>query len=237
MAGRDRRHRGDPGLDWRAAVNLLADRTFGVSMSNGIGSRPERPPITQEELDLLATPGVELERCAYVLSFDEAQFRARISGGERWQQLIQAHLYFDHVISLILTEALVKPEAINASRMGFSQKLDLIQALNLAPNDLVNCVRFVNNLRNKIAHDLHFEISDKEEIDLINVTPKLLRDIMITEKDRAPGPLRFHEALIVSLLRLEVIRQQNALFRILAKKSEVRLRTVLEKTPGAVYRE
>jgi len=199
-------------------------------------SEPERPPITAEDLDLLATPDADLRKRVQIFSFDEERFKARISVGDKWQQLLQAHLYYDHVITQMLVDALVNPDAINASRMSFFQKLQLINALGLLPADLLSSVEFIHGLRNKIAHDLSFEISEKDVRDLVNCTPKNLREIMATDKDRETGPLRFFELLRIILLQIEVIRQQHAFARLSSHKAEIRLRTVLEKTEGAVYR-
>ena len=55
----------------------------------------------------------ELKARTNVFSFDRAKFEARIVTGEPWQQLLQAHLYFDHVITRMLTDALKNPTAIN----------------------------------------------------------------------------------------------------------------------------
>lgn len=195
-----------------------------------------RPPITAEDLELLATPDEELVGRSSVFSFDADKFKARISTGDRWQQLLQAHLYFDHVITQMLVDALANPDAINASRMSFLQKLQLIQALGLLSAELVATIEFVNGIRNKIAHDLNFEINDKEERDLSNCTPKRLRDIMEADEDRVPGPLRFYELLLILLLQIEIIRQDHACNRLIGRKAEIRLRTVLEKTEGTIYR-
>jgi hypothetical protein len=98
-------------------------------------------------------------------------------------------------------------------------------------------VEFINGLRNKIAHDLNFEISDKDERDLASCTPKRLRDIMMTANGRdSGGPLRFNELLRIVLLQIEVIRQNHAFSRLSGRKAHIRLRTVLERTEGAIYR-
>jgi hypothetical protein len=196
----------------------------------------ERPPITPEDLELLATPDAEMHKRVETFSFSIEQFEARVATGERWQQLIQAHLYFDHVITQLLVEALANPDAINASRMGFIQKLQLIQALGLLSSELASPVEFINGLRNKIAHDLNFEIGDKDERDLANCTPKYLREIMMSDDERDPGPPRFHEWLRIILLRIEIIRQAQSYNRLMDRKASIRLRTVLERTPGANYR-
>lgn len=207
-----------------------------VMAESKLPSAPESPPITAEDLDLLATPDTELRQRVEVFSFEEERFKARISVGNTWQQLLQAHLYYDHVITQVLLDELANPDAINTSRMSFYQKLQLIRALGLLPAEMLSCVEFINGLRNKIAHDLSFEISEKDERDLFNCTPKYLRDIMASDEDRDPGPLRLWELLLIVLLHIEVIRQNHAFKRLSKHKSYIRLRTVLEKTKGAVYR-
>jgi hypothetical protein len=197
----------------------------------------KRPPVTSEELQLLATPNEELKERAYKFSFDEDLFSKRISGGERWQQLLQAHLYYDHVLTQMLVDALPQPDAIELQRMGFVNKLQLIAAMSLLPSEVISPIGFINGIRNKISHDLSFEITDQTVTDLQNCTPTSLREAAEKEKGRTPGPLLFHELLRVVLLMAEVKRQENEFNRITSKKGEVRLRTVLEKTPGVVYKK
>jgi hypothetical protein len=197
----------------------------------------DRPPLTAEDLELLATPTEDLAKRTQTFSFDEARFKARISTGEKWQQLLQSHLYYDHVITQLLSDALANPDAVNVNRMSFSQKLQFISALNLLPAQLVSSIDAINSLRNKIAHELDFEISDRDVRDLENCTPKYLRDVISTEDGRESGPVRFNELLRVVLLQVEVIRQQHALNRLTTRKATIRLRTVSEKTKGAIYKE
>jgi hypothetical protein len=194
--------------------------------------------LTQEDIDLLATPSADLKDRAFQSSFDQERFKSRIYGAEPWQQLLQAHLYFDHVVSAILNEALANPDAISTSRMSFAQKVQLISALGLLPKGLVAPVEFMNSLRNKIAHQLDFEIADADVRDFSNAIPKDLREIMETDKDREiKGPLQFGELLRVLLLQIEVFRQNHVYERWAERKARIRLRTVLDKTPNVVYRE
>ena len=194
-------------------------------------------PITREDLTLLGTPDVEIREKTAILSFDQKSFEERISIGDKWQQLMQAHLYFDHVVTQLLIDDLADPEAINIARMNFAQKLSLVKALGLLSGELVSIVEHINKIRNRIAHVLDFVISWKEEQDLRNTTPKYLRDAVLADSSRKPGAIQFYELLLVALLKIEVIRQEHECRRLLNRKAEIRLRTVLEKTPDAVYRE
>ncbi|MCK1478607.1 hypothetical protein IVB27_28630 [Bradyrhizobium sp. 197] len=189
----------------------------------------DRPHLTKEELELLATPSSELATKHFVFSFDRPKFEGRISTGERWQQLLQAHLYYDHVVTQILLDALPNPEAVNLRRMGFAQKLQLISAMALLPEELIAPIESINGLRNKIAHALDFEIQDSALTDLANCTPKKLRGIAETEDGRPAGPLLFHELLRIVLLQCEVYRQRSQLNRAEERKSMLRLRAVLDR--------
>lgn len=190
---------------------------------------------SSEELKLLSTPDEEIWKKHQTFCFHRESFTKRVRSGDRWQQLIQAQLYFEHVVAQILTEALAKPEAISLSRMGFSQRLDLVVAMALLPDELVRPVRKISGLRNKIAHDLTFEVSDNDVRDLENCTPVNLRDAVRAEAGREAGPLELHELLEVILLKADILRQNRAAIRELNTKSEIRLRTLLSKTSNVQY--
>jgi hypothetical protein len=189
-------------------------------------------PLTPEDLELLATPDEELAHKVSDLCFDYEQFTCRVFKGDRWQQLLQAHLYFDHVITRMLEEALPNPDAIKLRRTSFSQKVQLISAMDLLPSSLIPPVEFINGLRNKIAHELNFEISDDAVDNLINCTPKRLRQVALEQRDREDGPLSFHEVLHIVLIQIETLRQDHVNQRLLKRKQVLNARVVLAKAKG-----
>jgi hypothetical protein len=163
-------------------------------------------------LKLLATPDVEIRREARVCSFDQKKLAERIRTGEHWQQLLQAHLYYDHVVTCMLTEELKNPDAINVKRMGFFQKLRLIRAMGLLPEQLTIVVERINSLRNRIAHDLNFEIDENQVQELRGL-------IAPPPFPEGKEPLRFNEMLYAPLLRIEDIRQHHAAHRRAMRKA------------------
>jgi hypothetical protein len=186
-------------------------------------------PLTPEDVELLATPDEDLASKISDLCFDYEQFTGRVFKGDRWQQLLQAHLYFDHVITRMLEEALPNPDAIKLRRTSFSEKVQLISAMNLLPPSLLPPVKFINGLRNKIAHELNFEISDDAVNNLINCTPKRLRQVALEQRGRADDPLSFHEVLHIVLIQIETLRQDHANQRLLKRKHELNARVVLAR--------
>jgi hypothetical protein len=186
-------------------------------------------PLSADDLAFLALTDDELRQKSETRSFDIVVFQTRMNTGENWVRLIQAHLYFDHVLTAMLVEALMNADAINASRMGFAQKAQLINAMGLLPQELISPIEFINSLRNKIAHQLDFSISEQDIKDLANCVPRDLRDTMVDfEGLSAAEPLGLHHLLVVVLLNVEVARQRHAYQRLVYRQAALRLRKALD---------
>jgi hypothetical protein len=206
----------------------MTDDDEAISTDALVHHAPLTPEdLTPEDLDLLATPDEELVNKVSDLCFDYEQFTGRVFKGDRWQQVLQAHLYFDHVITRMLEEALPNPDAMKLRRTSFSQKVQLLSAMNLLPSSLIPSVEYINGLRNRIAHELNFEISDGTVGNLVNCTPKRLRQVALDQRDCEDGPLSLHEVLHIVLIQLETLRQDHANQRLLRRKHVLNARGVL----------
>jgi hypothetical protein len=188
---------------------------------------PDRSPRTfsEEEMALLSTPSNELEEQTSSMSFDIERLVARLKG-EKWQQVLQAHLYFDHVITALLNEELKNPAVMDAKRMSFSQKLQLVHALGLISVDIVPVVSIVNKLRNRLAHDLEAGIEDEEIANLKNALPKWFKK-QVMNKGELDDPEALRNILVFVLTYLDGARQQNALRRLQQRKAHLNAARVL----------
>ncbi|MFN3508104.1 MAG: hypothetical protein ACK4ZU_11525 [Allorhizobium sp.] len=194
--------------------------------------------VTAEDLRLLSTPDAEIiEKSQQEWSFDCDECRSRIKDGERWQHLLLAHIYLEHVMAQILKDAIPFPDEISFSRMPFSQRLDLARALDLLPPDLVSAIRRITKMRNQVAHSLSFSIGDSEVKDLENCSPQGLRTAIEEDVSRTSHKIELFELLEAVVIMTEIFRQRHLSQRLLARKAQIRLRTVLDKTPGARYVE
>ncbi|ERP95724.1 hypothetical protein Q669_29590 [Labrenzia sp. C1B10] len=192
--------------------------------------------VTEEDLKILSTPDAEIiEQTQARWSFDHDGFVVRLKEGGRWQQLMVTHVYLEHVIDELLREAIAFPDEISFSRMPFSQRVSLSRALDLLPSDLVAAIRRVSKMRNEVAHNLIFEIEDDAVKDLENCTPVELRKAIKEDSKIDYDGNKFLELLNGILIYTEILRQRHNAVRILDRKSKIRLRTVLDKTPGANY--
>ena len=136
---------------------------------------------------------------------------------------------FRACIGQLLLEALKKPEAISLSRMGYSQRLDLASALGILDDELIVALRKISSLRNKLAHDLSFEITEQDVLDLANCTSPKLRKSLQSDKGADAGPLELYDLLKGNLVMLETQRQQNAASRELQKKAFLKVRLAAER--------
>ena len=191
--------------------------------------------VSEDDLKILATSDHELIEQSAQFCFDRKEFSRRMRSGEEWQQLVQCQIYLEHVVDQLLRESIPFPEEVSFSRMAFRQRLDLARALDLIAADLTAAIRLLTKLRNNVAHNLSFEISEKDIDDLRNATPKAMRKAILDGKNREKDEIKFFELLEVILLMTELSRHHQIAARLLQRKSQIRLRTVLDQTPGAIY--
>jgi hypothetical protein len=128
---------------------------------------PEYAVLTQDEIRLLKESDAELQDQAAVLSFDvnvmKSRLGAALKSGENWAVIIHTHLYLDHILTQTLVGALMKPKALQVDRLSFSQKVAFLDALGLLSDELKPTVLAINKVRNKIAHEIDFNISAEDQ--------------------------------------------------------------------------
>jgi len=81
--------------------------------------------------------------------------------------ILRAHLMSERYIERFIKLFLLKGQAIiKNGRLTYAQKLFLMDSFGIVPQDLINCHKNLNRLRNKMAHELGYNIKF-EDIDLI----------------------------------------------------------------------
>lgn len=182
-----------------------------------------------EDVALLRQTEEDMRKQTEYFSFDEAAFCERMDRGEDWHRVVQAHLYLDHSITALLSDALARPDAIRLSRMGFAQKVELVDAMDLLPPDLIPPVGAVNKLRNRIAHQLNFEPSRSDVRNLKNAIPKRLHDAPFESKAQG-GDLSLSDLLKVLVLMVDIMRQRKAFEALKTRQDELSLRMAIDQS-------
>ncbi len=81
--------------------------------------------------------------------------------------VLRAHLVSERYIERFIKLFLLKGERIlNKGRLSYIQKLQLVDSFGIIEDDLITCHKQLNNLRNKMAHELGYQITI-EDVDSI----------------------------------------------------------------------
>jgi hypothetical protein len=78
------------------------------------------------------------------------------------QIIIRGHLYVGAEIDDLITEQLPQPEYLDLDSFNFPKKIDLLIDLGLLPPEDKGGYLSLNRLRNKIAHDLDYIITEDQ---------------------------------------------------------------------------
>jgi hypothetical protein len=169
----------------------------------------------------------DIKDVSTVFSFDIEQCKARLLRGDDWQRIIQGHLFFDHVMSAMISEQMMRPLDISIDRMNFPTKVELISAMGLIPTNNKPFLLGINKIRNKIAHNLGFKVTRTHANQLFIDSPKKFRlEIDRLRKDVDRSTLIFC-TIYVNLLSLDIYRQRLVAVRLEYKKSSALLQKAI----------
>lgn len=189
-------------------------------------AEPKLPEVDKDPIDLSDD---EIDRTSSVFSFDIDECRERLAIGNDGNKIIQGHLFFDHVLNQLLLESLARPKALRLDRMTFSSKVDLCDALGLLGPSVVAFLKRVNKLRNGIAHDLKFEISDQHVQDLVNILPKdYEKNIRTIEENESAT--RLQAVLLIGATAIDMRRQDWLAIRMRRERGKAQLRNIASRT-------
>jgi hypothetical protein len=190
---------------------------------------PEYAVLTQDEIRLLKESDAELQDQAAVLSFDvnvmKSRLGAALKSGENWAVIIHTHLYLDHILTQTLVGALMKPKALQVDRLSFSQKVAFLDALGLLSDELKPTVLAINKVRNKIAHEIDFNISAEDQNRLFStVSSEAKGSFGFNKEDNS-----FSMLTRVAIGLAETERANNVLNRLQQRQASIRFKLWKEK--------
>jgi hypothetical protein len=169
--------------------------------------------------------------------FSKTDFIKRIGQGEDWHKLLQANIYLEFVALRLLERELTSPGEIQLNRMSFSSRIDLISAMGLIPKDIICAVKIVSKKRNKVAHELAFELHKQDIQQIASSIPKYLKDIAREINDfEEDEPLLLRHYLSIIVLMFEQFRLERVKYLVWVEHKKKRemlvqkmIKQVLEK--------
>lgn len=142
--------------------------------------------------------------------FSKSIFIERMGQGEDWHKLVQANVYLEFIALKLLERELQRPAEIRLDRMSFSSRLDLISALGLVPKDIILAAKAISRKRNKVAHDLEFEVNDQDIQQIASSIPKDFKEIAREVNNfEEQEPLLLRHYLSIVVLMFEQFRLQR----------------------------
>jgi len=169
----------------------------------------------------------EIHEASSVFSFDVSECSKRLKRGDDWQRTVHGHLFFDHILTAMITEMLVRPTELRIDRMAFATKVELASSMGLLSVEWRGFLKAFNSLRNRIAHKLDFRVTRRHAVDLVNGSPDALKVVISDEHERFGGTLLQH-CIKINLLMLDIIRQHHVAVRLHHAKQAARLRAALD---------
>lgn len=120
-------------------------------------------------------------------------FHDHMDSDELLTVVLRAHLWLDRELRLMIERPLPHPERLIRS-WDFPHRLQLVAALGIIEEEEAEALEYVNELRNRLAHRLDYQISEQEEAALLNKLPAPYRQSV---EARIPDqfPARLREAL------------------------------------------
>lgn len=84
--------------------------------------------------------------------------------------ILRGHLYIENELSILIKNALINPKAIKLPY--FSSKLDAAFSMGIIEEKWYGAFKKLNKTRNKYAHDLGYEFTEKDYEDLVSTLSK-----------------------------------------------------------------
>src|SRR5690242_5923256 len=80
--------------------------------------------------------------------------------------LLRCHLLAEYYMDILMATEIRRGDIIVDKRFHFSEKLTIIEALDVIPKEIVDSLRNLNSVRNHCSHVLDYKFSE-EDIDKI----------------------------------------------------------------------
>jgi hypothetical protein len=137
-------------------------------------------------------------------SFDLNQIKSQIKDGNDFTATIRGHLYIESILIHLIQEALPRQDLLQVDRISFNSKVELCASLGLIPEYMIPIYKKINQLRNYIAHNLSYQLTDKDKADLLNCFTKEMRDAL-TGADRLRRPVSPSEISLGRILSVTIV--------------------------------
>jgi len=173
---------------------ILGDGSFALEVER---ERPEvsEPPFDQSlEFAPFQRPSTYERVCE--------RFWQDLDPSNTQTMLLKSHLWVEYSLNLLLQERMVVLQSYELLRLTFRSRLDLAHALGLIDKEMLAFFKALNRMRNRLAHDLGFQVTAAVQAELISASGPWIRRIANVQSGAEyPSGLRdLVFAMVIALL-------------------------------------
>ncbi|MEH6994241.1 hypothetical protein V7075_16220 [Neobacillus drentensis] len=130
----------------------------------------------------------------YYEQFNNHIFNAFLKMNDVLSTVLRGHLYIESELEKQLNEYLAHPEVLEMDRLKFSDKLTWLVALGLLSKENRMPYKRLNELRNKFAHNIEYQLQESDLEKIVNTFNKSQRKRyikMVNDQTKNESRLRF----------------------------------------------
>ncbi|WP_170764948.1 hypothetical protein [Ruegeria lacuscaerulensis] len=172
-------------------------------------------------LNPLDAPKGRVKELCRKTCFEENKVGKRLRLNNRGTQVLNAHLALDHILSVFLNDQFISDATVRTDRMAFNQKAELLYSLGILSSEKLYWAKKVNSLRNKLAHELDFRVSDEDVKEFVDHFESVVDDKLL---ERLP----FAHALMIVVMGVEADRIRSLSYDVERHLSMLNARRVLD---------
>jgi hypothetical protein len=142
---------------------------------------------------------------------EEAQnFEAHLGNEDMLGVIVRSHLYIEEKLTTLIEINLRQPEKLKLRKKNFSLKIELASALGFGAESLQGALGILNELRNRLSHNLQAEISKSDCLRLYGALPSKLQILAKTDTEPARSLLEFTLTVLFGYLAGMVDKAHSA---------------------------
>jgi hypothetical protein len=104
------------------------------------------------------------------IKFYRKEFIRHTSTNDMTGLILKGHLFIENELDNLIDNTLIKP--LKISQATFSNKIELSYSLGIIDQEWLGAFRKLNSIRNKYAHDINYNFSEKDFEDLLSTLSK-----------------------------------------------------------------
>jgi hypothetical protein len=115
----------------------------------------------------------------------QSELAEYLTDADPTSQVLKGHLAVEAVLGEALDVRMELPAELRRMKLSFARKVSLSVALGILSQDEANAFQALNGIRNSLAHEYHYTISDSDAESLLGALPAWWQESEVVKEQRA----------------------------------------------------